>query len=184
MDNSKLTFIFAKQIKNHNRGPLVPYFIVLNMVTKEQILEIVKEELTDDLFLVKVSVSEDNRITVIIDRDTYVGIDDCIRISRLIEGSLDREIEDFSLDVCSAGLGEPFIVKRQYLKAIDKEIELTTITGQHYEGILKQADDNQIGIEIKYREKQEGKKKKVLITEVLNFTFDQIKTVKNIISFK
>lgn len=154
------------------------------MITKEQILEIVEEGLTDDLFLVKISVSEDNRITVIIDRDTNVGIDDCIRISRLIEGSLDREVEDFSLDVYSAGLGEPFVVKRQYLKALNKQIELTTITGQRYEGTLKQVNDNQIGIEIKYLEKQEGKKKKVLVTDILNFTFDQIKTIKNIISFK
>ncbi|MDP4206376.1 MAG: ribosome assembly cofactor RimP [Bacteroidota bacterium] len=154
------------------------------MITKGQILEIVQEKMTEGLFLISVSVGTGNHITVIIDGDNGVSIDDCVRISRSVEGSFDREVEDFSLDVFSAGLGQPFQVKRQYTKNLGKEIEIVTKTGEHYEGILKSVDEIKITLEYSLREKVEGKNKKELVTKNVELNFDQIKTAKNIISFK
>jgi len=108
-------------------------------------------------------------------------VGECVEISRHIEHSLDRETEDFSLEVSSPGLSGPFKVVRQYLKNIGREVEVVTITGDKQKGVLKSVNAAGFELEAVVKEKVDGKK--VEITKSLAFDFEQIKTVKIVISF-
>ncbi|PTN07324.1 ribosome assembly cofactor RimP [Mangrovibacterium marinum] len=153
------------------------------MIDKSKIITLIEEKLTEDQFIVEVEVSPANQISVLIDSDKGISIDDCITISRQIEGNLDREEEDFELQVSSAGLGLPFKVFRQYVKNTGREIEVVLKDGQKLEGILKSVQETSFELETSKKEKVEGKKKKELVTRVHTIAFDDAKTVKNIIKF-
>lgn len=153
------------------------------MIDKKKIIELVEEKLTEDQFIVEIEVSPANQISVLVDSETGITIDHCIQISRQIEGSLDREEEDFELQVSSAGLGLPFKVHRQFIKNIDKEVEVVLNDGQKLEGVLKSVADESFELETSKREKVEGKKKKQLVVRLHQIAFEEAKTVKNIIKF-
>ena len=153
------------------------------MIEKSRIIQLIEEKLTEDQFIVDVEVSPSNQISVQIDSEIGITIDHCVAISRQIEGNLDREEEDFELQVSSAGLGQPFKVLRQYVKNLEKEVEVVLKDGKKMEGILKQANENGFVVETSKMEKPEGKKKKELVTQLHEISFDQAKTVKNIIKF-
>ncbi len=156
------------------------------MIQKETIEQIVAEFLAHrgDIFLVDVKISKDNDIEVIIEIDNgFLTLDDCAEISRFIESKLDREEEDFSLTVGSAGLSTPFKVLRQYQKAIDSEIELILKTGGHFKGILVAVSDKEITFVRKISEKVAGQKKKEIREVAETYTFDQIKSAKPVIRF-
>ncbi len=154
------------------------------MITKEQINTIISERLEeDDCFLVETKVSTGNKITVLIDSIDGINIDYCIQISRLIEGSLDREVEDFELEVSTPGLGQPLKVHQQYLKNIGRNVEVTLTEGTPLKGKLTEVSENGFTIEEEKKVKIEGKKKKELKIFSHNYTFDEIKSVKVIISF-
>ena len=152
------------------------------MITKEKIQILVEEVLSDELFIVDITVGDGNFISVSVDSNTGISVGECVQISRHIESSLDREVEDFSLEVTSPGLSLPFKVLRQYLKNIGREVEIVTTTGEKQKGILKSANSEGFELEISAKEKIDGAK--VAVTKVLVYTFDQIKTVKIVISFK
>ena len=152
------------------------------MITKEKIQILVEEVLSDELFIVDITVGDGNFISVSVDSNTGISVGECVQISRHIESSLDREVEDFSLEVTSPGLSLPFKVLRQYLKNIGREVEVVTTTGEKQKGILKSANSEGFELEISAKEKVDGAK--VAVTKVLVYTFDQIKTVKIVISFK
>lgn len=155
------------------------------MIDKDLITQLVTEELSSsDNFLVDVSVSPDNSIVVEIDNDESVSIDDCISLSKYLEEHLDRDKEDFNLEVGSAGITSPFKTLRQYQKYIGKEVEVMLRKGPKMKGILKNADDSGITISIEKKVKPEGAKKKISVAEDLHFTLDEIKYTKYIISFK
>lgn len=154
------------------------------MITKQKITELVEEVMTDGLFLVDLIVAPGNAIKVIIDGDTGVTISTCVKVSRQVEGNLDREVEDFSLEVMSAGLDQPFRVERQYHKYLNKSIEVIDQNDIKLEGILKEVTSEGIQLETSKREKVEGKKKKQLIIRQHQFSYDQIKSAKCVISFK
>jgi ribosome maturation factor RimP len=153
------------------------------MIEKGKIITLIEEKLTEDQFIVEVEVSPANQISVLIDSEKGISIDDCVTISRQIEGNLDREEEDFELQVSSAGLGQPFKVFRQYTKNIGREIEVVLKDGQKMEGILKAVQETSFELESSKKEKVEGKKKKELVTSIHTIAFDEAKTVKNIIKF-
>ncbi|MCB9203067.1 MAG: ribosome assembly cofactor RimP [Flavobacteriales bacterium] len=118
-----------------------------------------------DLFLVDLKVSIDNRIQVYIDGDSSVSIQDCLDLSRAIEFNLDREEEDFSLDVSSYGVVEPLKMARQYAKNIGRELKIKT-EEKEYKGILAQVNDENIVIEWKERQpKKVGKGKETVQLE-------------------
>jgi Uncharacterized protein conserved in bacteria len=122
------------------------------MIDKNVVSRIVGEWLEGkDYFLVDVNVSSDDKIVVEIDHAEGVWIDDCVELSRYIESKLDREQEDYELEVGSAGIGQPFKVLEQYLIHVDKEVEVMTNDGKKLEGILKSADENGFTITIKKR---------------------------------
>ena len=113
------------------------------MILKEDIVKLAEEHLVGtDQFIVKLSIGSDNKINIFIDGDSGVTIDDCVGLSRYIEHQLDRELEDFELNVSSAGIDHPFVHLRQYLKYIDSPVEVFLNDGTKKLGILKSADEN------------------------------------------
>lgn len=155
------------------------------MIEKDYIKEVVDGFLQDtSMFLVDVSVHPGNVIVVEIDSEDNIGIDDCITLSRNIESKLDRDVEDFELEVGSAGLTSPFKIPRQYKKNEGNEIEVLTKTGQKLSGILKASDDNGFVVTITKMVKPEGAKKKTAVEEDLPFAYDEVKHTKYLIRFK
>lgn len=155
------------------------------MIDKKAVAQSVNEWLADkDYFLVDVSITTDNRIVVEIDHAEGVWIEDCVELSRFIESKLDRESEDFELEVGSAGIGQPFKVLQQYLIHIDKEVEILTKAGKKLEGVLKAADENGFTVALLKKVKLEGSKRPKLVEEETSFAYDEIKYTKYLISFK
>lgn len=153
------------------------------MIAKEKIANLVAEKLTDDQFLVDITVSPMNVIHVMVDSDKAITINQIVEISRHVENGLDREVEDFELSVFSAGLTEPFKLVRQYKKNVGNEITLLLADGQKLTGLLKAANDELVQLEVTSKEKVEGSKKKELVTRIHSFQYPDIKEAKRIIKF-
>ncbi|HOO84580.1 MAG TPA: ribosome assembly cofactor RimP [Prolixibacteraceae bacterium] len=154
------------------------------MISKEQIEALALNALTDEYFIVDISVKKGNVIEVTIDGDQGVSIQKCVDVSRSIESNLDREAEDFELSVSSAGLGKPFKVKRQYVKNIGNEVEVVSGEGKPLAGIIAAVDDEGFDLETKTKEKAADSKKKVEVIRSHRFLFSSKPKVRNIISFK
>ena len=154
------------------------------MINKQLIEQLALQELSDEYFVVNISIKKGNVIEVIIDGDHGVTIQKCIDVSRSIEHNLDRDTEDFELSVSSAGLGKAFKVHRQYLKNIGNEVEVAPTEGKPVAGVLKQVDDEGFDLEVTTFERPGEKKKKVEVVKTIRFRFDSKPKVKNIISFK
>ena len=118
------------------------------MIDKNVVKELVEQWLADkEYFLVDVDISPDSRIVVEIDHADGVWIEDCVELSRFIEEHLNRDEEDYELEVGSAGLGQPFKVPQQYVNFIGKEVEVLDKDGKKYKGILKSVDGNDFHIQ-------------------------------------
>ncbi|MBR5083641.1 MAG: ribosome assembly cofactor RimP [Prevotella sp.] len=155
------------------------------MIEKSIVKNLVEEWLEGkDYFLVSIEISQDNKIVVEIDHADGVWIEDCVELSRHIEEHLDREKEDFELEVGSAGLGQPFKVVQQYLNYIGKEVEVLDADGKKTKGILKSVDGNDFTVTTQQKMKLEGKKRPELVDVDMNFQMDKVKYTKYIISFK
>jgi len=137
-----------------------------------------------DCFFVDASVNPGNQIVVEIDHDTAVGIDDCVALSRFIEERLDRNVEDYDLEVGSSGIGTPFKIVRQYQKNRGKEVEVLLKNGVKLKGILQSADEKGCTITVAKQVKPEGSKRKETVMEDQTYPYDEIKYTKNIIIFK
>ena len=137
-----------------------------------------------DYFLVEVTVSPDDRIVVEIDHDEGVWSEDCVELSRFIESKLNREEEDYELEVGSAGIGQPFKVVQQYRNHIGQEVEVLTKTGRKFSGVLKEVTDEQFVVGVEKKVKAEGSKRPKLVEEDDTFRYDEIKYTKYLITFK
>ena len=154
------------------------------MISVEKIKEIVDIKIAESTnFIVDISVKPGNKIVVLLDNDKGVSISDCVAMSRHVEFSLDRETEDFELNVMSPGLTEPLKIIRQYQKYIGKEIDVVTKENKKLTGKLISVNEQWIQLESKTKEKIEGKKGKQIIINNINLTFSQIKETKIVISF-
>ncbi|MBR0170813.1 MAG: ribosome assembly cofactor RimP [Bacteroidales bacterium] len=146
------------------------------MIEKIKILELVQGALEGtDKYLVNLKVTPDNRIYVDIDGDNGVNIDDCIELSRAVESQLDRDEEDFELNVSSAGADSPLKLTRQYVKNVGRDLEVVMFDGKEAEGTLENADDN--GIVLRTR----GTKKQA--PETLHLAYSDIKTARVVLKF-
>jgi ribosome maturation factor RimP len=154
------------------------------MIKKEQVEKLTLESLTEEYFVVGISISSGNSIDVVIDGDNGVNIQKCVDVSRHIEQGLNRDEEDFELSVYSAGLGQPFKVYRQYLKNQGKEVEVTVKNEKALKGIIKDVDETGFNLEVKAKEKVEGSNKKTEVVKNYRIAFDSNPDVRNIISFK
>ena len=155
------------------------------MILKEKIERIIDNYMEkSDLFLVDIVISGDNDIEVTIDSLEGISIDNCTDISRLIESSLDRNEEDFSLTVTSAGLDQPLRVIKQYEKFTGKEVEVLFKSGLKLVATLTGYKDENIELSYSKLEKVEGKKRKVKTEYKEWYSLDTIKTTKPFINFK
>jgi ribosome maturation factor RimP len=140
------------------------------MITTESITGLVEHYIQgSDIFLVEVLVRPGNAITVHVDLPEGISIEECVKISRFLNGSLDREVEDYSLEVSSPGLGGGFKVKQQYEKNVGRDIEVLFTDGMKSTGKLISVTDHGIILKV------EGDDEKI--------GFEEIKTAKEIISF-
>lgn len=146
---------------------------------RKTIVKLVDEAILENqqLFLIDLIISSDNKITVIVDGDNGVPLKECIRISRHIEHNLDRDIADFSLEVTSPGLTEPLVNKRQYTKNLGRTIKITTEL-EKFEGKLTKVDENEVVIEWKTRESKPIGKGKVTVSKKAILPFNNIKQAK------
>ena len=136
-------------------------------------------------FIVDVSVSKDNDIVLTIEKDEgTIELDDCVSFSRFFETKFDREVEDYSLTVSSAGLDQPFKVFRQYVKAVGRKVEVLLKGGRKIVAVLEAADEESITLKYSAKEAVEGKKKKELVEHLDRFTMDQVNAVRPFIEFK
>lgn len=155
------------------------------MINKETVENIALEWLNGkDYFLVDVTLDNDNKISVEIDHQDGVWIDDCAELSRFIEERLGAEGEDYDLEVGSAGLGQPFKVLRQYECHVGKEVETLTADSRKLKGILKEVDADHVVITIQQKIKPEGAKRPKLTDVDICLKMDEIKYTKYLISFK
>jgi len=149
------------------------------MIEKSKIIRLTEEHLKDtDRYVVDLQIKSGNIIQLFIDGENPVNIEECIALSRHLESNLDRETEDFELNVSSAGLDQPFKVFKQYVKNLHKEVSVLLADGKKYTGILTEANENEITLEIP------ADKKKKIETQELRFLITDIKETKSIISFK
>ena len=129
------------------------------------------------LFLVNLTIGADNGIKVVLDGDEGVSLQDCVDVSRSIEHNLDREEEDFSLEVTSAGATSPLTLPRQYNKNIGRKLQVRTTSGE-LEGTLVEASENSIILEWKAREPKPVGKGKVTVQKKQEIAFSDIQQAK------
>jgi ribosome maturation factor RimP len=150
------------------------------MIGKEVITEIVEEYIKgSEIFLVAVKVSASNRITVLADKKGGISIDECVSIHRFIESRIDRETENFDLEVSSPGLDHPFIVLEQYYKNEGKKIEVTDTEGSKHNGILKNVTSG--GFELETEVKVKGKTREL---KDISFNFESVKSARVVLIIK
>ncbi|MDR0830559.1 MAG: ribosome assembly cofactor RimP [Prevotellaceae bacterium] len=149
------------------------------MIAKDTVIQIVNEKIAEtDYFLISVEISQNNEIVVAIDSDFGVDLNFCAELSRHIETILDREKEDFELEVGSYGISRPFAVVRQYSKNIDKNVEILTQKGLKFRGVLVSVSPDFFAVEIEKMVKPDGKKRKELQKDTVNFNYSEIKYAK------
>lgn len=154
------------------------------MIDKKVVKGLVEEWLQGkEYFLVDVEVSKDDKIVVEIDHVDGVWIEDCVELSKYIESRLNRDEEDYELEVGSAGLGQPFKVPQQYINFIGKEVEVLDVDGKKVKGILKEVNDNSFVVTVEEKVKVEGKKRPVLQPVDHTYQMDKVKYTKYIINF-
>ena len=168
-------------MEKDRRGQKSPLFI-LNIL-KEKVEQLITEGVEGtDIFLVKLTVSSSNDINVLLDSDSGLTLSDCRSISRVIETSLNRDDEDFSLTVSSSGVGEPLVL-RQYMKNVGRKVRVTLIDGEIIEAKMVAADDKGIELEWKSREKKPTGKGKITVVNNKLLNYQSIKQTIVLITF-
>ena len=157
----------------------------IGMIDKNLVTALVEEWLSGkDYFLTDVNISTDNRIVVEIDHEEGVWIEDCVELSRFIESHLNRDEEDFELEVGSAGIGQPFKVLRQYEIHVGEQGEVLSNQGKKFNGTLKEVTPEQFVVTIQEKVKEEGAKRPHWVERDLIFRYDEVKWTKYLIDFK
>lgn len=148
------------------------------MISRQQIEELIAQGTHDsDVFVVDIQIKPGNRIQVFLDEPAGISIDTCVAFSRLIESGLDRDTEDFELQVSSPGLDQPLKVPRQYQKYIGERIQTITASGEKFRGVLTRADDQGFDMEAVIKVKTADKKKREEMV-LKTFLYRDIKSVK------
>ena len=129
--------------------------------------------LNESLYLIDLSISESNKIRVVVDGDTGVPLSECIRISRNINDNLDREEEDFSLEVTTPDIAHPLKVKRQYIKNLNRILKVKNAE-EEFEGTLVAADEDKIVLNWKAREPKLIGKGKVTVQKSVTIEYKDI----------
>ena len=138
----------------------------------------------NDYFLVDMTMSDDDRIVIEIDHADGVWIEDCAELSRFLQERLGSELDDYEMEVGSAGIGQPFKVAQQYLNHIGDEVEVTDASGQKVKGVLKAVDGKQFTVTVQEKQVVEGKKRPVMADVDKQFSMDDVKSTKYLLAFK
>ena len=155
------------------------------MIDNKTVKTLVEEWLKDnDYFLVDVNMTPDDRIIVEIDHADGVWIEDCADLSRFLQEKLGEQLDDYELEVGSAGLGKTFKVAEQYKNHIGKEVEVLDKQGKKVQGLLKSVDGDTFVVTVKEKQKVEGKKRSVLVDVDHQYDMNNIKYTKYLLSFK
>lgn len=128
-----------------------------------------------DLFLISLKISAGNDIVVTLDGDQGVSLQDCLDASRAIENNLDREEEDFSLQVMSGGLSEPLTNSRQFVKNMGRDLDVVLQDEQKISGEIVAADENGVTLMLRYRKPKDIGKGKVDVEEEKFIPYSEIK---------
>jgi ribosome maturation factor RimP len=157
----------------------------IHMEFRKRIEELLNEflETRKDLFLIDLKISAGDDVTVILDGDNGVTLQDCLDASRAVEFNMDREEHDFSLQVMSAGLSEPLSTPRQFKKNIGREIEVLLADSSKTEGELAKVDDEKITLVLRYRKPKDIGKGKVDVEEEKEIPYSEIKKALVVIKF-
>lgn len=148
-------------------------------MNQERVKELLQEALQENesLYLIDLQFLADNKIKVIVDGDSGVPLSECIRISRNIEHNLDREEEDFSLEVTTPDIAHPITVKRQYKKNINRILKVKTAT-EEFEGTLTEVTEDAITLFWKAREPKPIGKGKHTVEKTKTLAYQDIKEAK------
>ena len=160
------------------------FYMSKNMISKNIIRDIVFSVIGETaIFLVDIRVDSSNKISVEVDKPEGITIEECVNISRAIENGLDRELEDFELEVSSPGLTEPFRVLEQYLKNCGRQVDVVKKDGQKINGLLLEASEEGIVLETKVKIRETGQKRPKTVTQTVSLKFSDIKATKVTITF-
>jgi len=155
------------------------------MIDRQLLTMTVEDAIKDTpLFIVDITVTPDNSITVEIDSPDGLDIDTCAEITRKIESVFDRDIDDYSLEVGSAGLTAPFKVRGQYLKNVGNQVEVLTKGGVKLKGTLTAVGDDDFTVTVEKKVKEPGAKRPITVEEPVNMKMADTKYVKYLIDFK
>lgn len=155
------------------------------MTFKEKVKDLLGKALEENpnLFLIDLNFSEANKISVVLDGDLGVNLQDCINVNRFLDNGLEGEEVEFSIEVASAGLSSPLKLVRQYKKNIGRTLKIKTISQGDFEGVLTEADEDGATLTWSAREPKEIGKGKVTVEKTLKISYTDIKEAVVIISF-
>lgn len=155
------------------------------MLFKEKVNQLVQDALLErpSLFLIDLKITDDNKISVTLDGDSGVNLQDCIDVSRVLEHNLDREEVDFALEVASAGATSPLKLPRQYKKNIGRKVKVVKVSDEVIEANLVDADENAVTLEWKAREPKKVGKGKETVDKKVILPYTDIKQAVVIITF-
>ncbi len=141
------------------------------------------------VYVTELSVTPDNTVTVEVDSDDPVDIDTCAALTGAIEDAFDRDIEDYALEVGSAGITSPLKIRRQYLKNIGNDMEVLTKDGRKLHGALAAVEpgdsDTNVAfvLDVPVKVKEPGAKRPVVKVEAVHLDTDNCKYVRPDLKF-
>lgn len=161
----------------------MPLFI--KMTFKEKVKNLLDKALEENtqLFLIDLDFSDSNKISVILDGDSGVNLQDCINVNKFLDSGLETEEVEYSIEVASAGVSSPLKLVRQYKKNIGRTVKVKTISQGDFEASLSNADEQTATLTWSAREPKEVGKGKVTVQKTLTIPYTDIKEAVVIISF-
>lgn len=161
----------------------MPLFI--KMTFKEKVKSLLDKALEENtqLFLIDLDFSESNKISVILDGDSGVNLQDCINVNKFLDSGLEVEDVEYSIEVASAGVSSPLKLVRQYKKNIGRTVKVKTISQGDFEASLSDADEQTATLSWSAREPKEIGKGKVTVQKTITIPYSDIKEAVVIISF-
>ena len=127
--------------------------------------------------IVRLSVSPDNSVIVDVDSLAGVDLDTCAELSKFLELNLDRDTEDYDLQVGTASLTEPLVLPMQYRKHVGHQVAIVTVDGRRLVGQLVDADDDTFMVDVEEMVKKEGAKRRTKTIVSTTFKYTDVKTV-------
>ena len=155
------------------------------MIDKQEVVALVEQAIENtDAFLVELTVSADNDIVVELDSPTGVELDFCAEVSRKLNEALDRDKEDYSLEVGTASLSAPFKVRQQYEKHIGDSVDILTADGRKLTGVLTAVGPSDFTVEITRKVKEPGEKRPRMMAVPETFSMADCRQVTYHFDFK